>query len=57
MDDSFVWPAGVMLAGVAVWIVLVVWHASIARLREWPPWLEPGMCLLAGGLVLFSGFS
>ncbi|MCJ7781330.1 MAG: hypothetical protein MUQ27_10950 [Acidimicrobiia bacterium] len=52
MDDSFVLPAGV-----GVWIALVVWRASISRLREWPPWIEPGLCLTAGGLILFSGFT
>ena len=57
MDDSFVWPAGVMLAGVGLWIALVIWRAVFSRRREWPPWIEPGMCLAAGGLILVSGFS
>ena len=57
MDDSFVWPAGVMLAGVGVWIALIVWRAVFSRRREWSPWIEPGMCLTAGGLILVSGFS
>jgi len=57
VDDSFVWPAGVMLAGVGVWIALIVWRAVFSRRREWSPWIEPGMCLTAGGLILVSGFS
>ncbi len=57
MDDSFVWPAGVMVAGVGVWIALVVWRTFISRLREWPPWVEPGLCLTAGGLIVLSGFA
>jgi len=57
VDDSFVWPAGVMLAGVGVWIALIVWRAVFSRRREWPPWIEPGLCLTAGGLILISGFA
>ena len=57
VDDSFVWPAGVMLAGVGVWIALIVWRAVFSRRREWPPWIEPGLCLTAGGLILLSGFA
>ncbi len=57
MDDSFVWPAGIMLAGVGLWITLVIWRAVFSRRREWPQWIEPGMCLAAGGLILVSGFS
>lgn len=57
VDDSIVWPAGLMLAGVVVWIVLIVWHAAVSRAREWPPWIEPGLSLAAGGLVVFSGFT
>lgn len=57
MDDSFVWPAGVMLAGVGVWIALILWRAIFSRQRDWPAWIEPGMSLTAGGLILFSGFS
>ncbi len=57
MDDTFVWPAGVMLAGAGVWVLLVVWRATISRLRKWPAWVEPGLMLTAGGLVLFSGVS
>ena len=57
MDDSIVLPAGVMGAGVGVWIALVSWRAFISRLRDWPPWIEPGLCLTAGGLILVSGFA
>ncbi len=57
MDDTFVWPAGVMLAGAGVWIALIIWRATISRLRKWPTWLEPGWMLTAGGLILFSAVS
>jgi len=57
VDDSFVWPAGVMVAGVGVWIALVVWRTFAGRRREWPSWIEPGLCLTAGGLILVSGFA
>jgi hypothetical protein len=56
MDDGFVWPAGVMYAGFAVWIALVLWHGLLSRMRDWPPWIEPGLSLTAGGLILVSGF-
>ncbi|MCP3856992.1 MAG: hypothetical protein GY698_20045 [Actinomycetia bacterium] len=56
MDDDFVWPAAVMLAGIAVWIALALWHAFISRSRERPSPVEPVLCLTAGGLVLASGF-
>ncbi|MCP5027914.1 MAG: hypothetical protein GY929_16690 [Actinomycetia bacterium] len=56
MDDDFVWPAAVMLAGIAVWIVLALWHAFMSRSRERPSPVEPALCLTAGGLVLASGF-
>ncbi len=56
MDDDFVWPAAVMLAGIVVWIALAFWHAFISRSRERPSPVEPVLCLTAGGLVLASGF-
>jgi len=55
-DEEFGWPAGIMIAGVVVWICLVLWQVLFGRLREWPRWIEQGLCLGAGGLVLVSGF-
>jgi hypothetical protein len=57
VDDGFVWPAGVMVAGVGVWIALVFWRAFVSRRRESPSWIEPGLGLTAGGLILVSGFA
>jgi hypothetical protein len=56
--DSRFYPAvATMLAGVGTWILLVVWQVAFARMREWPAWVEPGLCLAAGGLIAISGFS
>jgi hypothetical protein len=45
-----------MLAGFVVWVALLVWHAMASRLGGSWPWLGTGLCLAAGGLIVFSGF-
>lgn len=57
MDDKFLVPIAAMLAGLGLWIVYLIVRAMSSSVRAWPPQAETGICLVAGGLVVFSGFS
>ncbi len=56
MDGKFFVPIATMLAGVVVFVGFATWHALAGKPNAWSPWLIAGVCLVAGGLVLFSGF-
>lgn len=56
MTSKFFVPIASMLAGFVVWVALLVWHAMASRLGGSWPWLGTGLCLAAGGLIVFSGF-
>jgi hypothetical protein len=56
MEKKFFVPAVSMLAGVFVWIVFLVFHETVGEVNGWSTWLEMGLCLAAGGLIVFSGF-
>ncbi len=53
MEKKFIVPAVSFLSGVAIWIVFFVLHLTGNLLQAL--WLNPGLNLLAGGLILFSG--
>jgi hypothetical protein len=57
MDSKFFVPVATMLAGVGGFVAFAIWHAVAGRSVAWSPWLAAGACLVAGGLVVFSGFS
>jgi len=57
MGAKFVVPIATMLSGVIVFIALAIWYALAGRSNAWSPWLVTGVCLAAGGLIVFSGFS
>ena len=57
MDSRFRVPIGSMLAGLALWIVSLVWLASVGGQAASWPWAGAGLCFAAGGLIVFSGFT
>ena len=56
MDDRFFVPIATMLAGVIVFVAFAIWHALAGKPNAWPLWPATGVCLAAGGLIVFSGF-
>jgi hypothetical protein len=57
MDSRFRVPIGSMLAGLALWIVSLVWLATAGGQATSWPWAEAGACFVAGGLIVFSAFA
>ena len=57
MDGKFFVPITTMLAGVVVFVGFAIWRVLVGKPNAWSPWLIAGVCLVAGGLVVFSGFS
>ena len=53
MEKKFVVPATSFLAALAIWIAFFVLYQS-GNLSQ-GLWLTSALCLLAGGIVLFSG--
>ena len=54
MDSKFFVPIAAMLGGLVVWVVFLIWHA-VAGKTGGAPWLDATLCLVAGGLIVFSG--
>jgi len=57
MDSKFLVPIATMLSGVVVFATLAIWYAASGKANAWSPWLVAGVCLVAGGLVVASGFA
>jgi hypothetical protein len=57
VDRKYRVPIGSMLAGLAFWIVPLVWLGTNGGSAASWPWAEVGLCFVAGGLIVFSGFS
>lgn len=57
MDSKFFVPITTMLAGIGVFVAFAIWHAPAGKQHALSPWLAAGVCLVAGGLIVFSGFS
>lgn len=55
MDDKFFIPIAAMLAGLGLWIMFLIVRAFSGSVRDWPIQAETGVCLVAGGLIVFSG--
>jgi hypothetical protein len=57
MDSKFLVPIATMLGGLGVFVAFAIWHAAVGKSTALSPWLTAGACLVAGGLIVFSGFS
>jgi hypothetical protein len=57
MDSKYRLPIASMLAGLALWIVALIWLAWAGGGAASSPWAAAGLCFAAGGLIVFSGFS
>lgn len=57
MDDRFFVPIVTMLVGVALWILFLIARARIASVRGLSPTGAAAICLVAGGIVVFSAVS
>jgi hypothetical protein len=57
MDSKFFVPIATMLGGLGVFVAFAIWYALAGKAAAWSPWLVAGVCLVAGGLIVFSGFS
>jgi hypothetical protein len=57
MDSKFFVPISTMLGGLALFVAFAVWYAFAGKGATLSPWLVAGVCIVAGGLIVFSGFS
>jgi len=57
MDSKFFVPIGTMLGGLVLFVAIAVWYALAGKPDVLSPWSVAGACLVAGGLIVFSGFS
>jgi hypothetical protein len=57
MDSKSLVPIATMLAGVGVFVAFAIRYALAGKQLALSPWLVAGVCLVAGGLIVFSGFS
>jgi len=57
MDSKFLVPIATMLAGIVGFVALAIWRAIAGGASSLSPWVVAGVCLVAGGLIVFSGFS
>jgi hypothetical protein len=57
MDGKFFVPIATMLAGVVVFVTFAIWYAARGRRKQLSPRVLAGVCLVAGGLVVASGFA
>ena len=57
MDSKFFVPIATMLGGLVVFVAFAIWYALAGKANAWSPWLVAGVCFVAGGLIVFSGFS
>jgi hypothetical protein len=55
MEDKYIVPIAAMLAGLGLWVVYLIVRALSSTVRAWPAQAETGLCLFAGGLIVFSG--
>ena len=55
MSDKFFVPIAAMLAGLGLWVLFMIARALSSNVRAWSPTAEAGLCLAAGGLIVFSG--
>jgi hypothetical protein len=55
MTNKLFVPVATMLAGVLVWVALLVLHEVSGGTNGRSLWLGAGLCLAAGALVVFSG--
>ena len=53
MEKRFIAPGLTMLAGLFIWILMLLLHFSSLEL---PMLIKVLMCLVAGGIVVYSGF-
>ena len=57
MDSKFIVPVATMLAGVVVFVAFAIWYAARGRQKQVSPRVLAGVSLVAGGLVVASGFA
>jgi hypothetical protein len=57
VNSKFFLPIATMLGGVGVFVAFAIWYAVAGQPISPSPWLIAGVCLVAGGLIVFSGFS
>jgi energy-converting hydrogenase Eha subunit C len=56
-SNKFFVPAATMLTGLFAWIVFLVLHEVVGGIFEQSVWLGAGLCLVVGGLILYSAIS
>ena len=57
MDSKYLVPIATMLGGLGVFVAFAIWYATVGKAIARSPLLIAGVCLVAGGLIVFSGFS
>ncbi|MFA7331383.1 MAG: hypothetical protein WC326_09960 [Candidatus Delongbacteria bacterium] len=54
MTNKFFLPAATFLSGFGLWLAYLAWTEWSCAVGEQPAWWGVGVCLLVGGLVVFS---
>jgi hypothetical protein len=57
MDKKYRVTISTMLAGILVWIILIILHETAGAICGRSPGFEAGMCAVVGALIVFSGIS
>lgn len=57
MDGKYFVPIATMLAGIVVFVAFAIWYAATGKRKHLSPRVLMGVCLVAGGLVVASGFA
>jgi hypothetical protein len=55
MKNKFFIPVAAMLAGIVVWVIFLILHETGIVLNPHSLWQSAISCLIAGGLIVFSG--
>ena len=55
MSGKFFIPIAAMLSGLGLWLLFMIARALSNTVRSWSPQAETGLCLVAGGFIVFSG--
>lgn len=54
MEKKFVVPAISFVAGVLIWVAFFILNEVGSLVQRLAPWLEVALCLVVGGVILFS---
>lgn len=57
MGGRFFIPMSTMLAGLVLWLAFFVWRLVAGKANAWSPSVTVGICVVAGALIVLSGYT